>query len=186
MYKGIFIVLAALLVAVLLPLPVFAAEEGCAAGQHDFVGEIIKQPTCLDHGEIQRTCTRCNDTDTLPIPAGDYHIYEEKVTLHPGRETEGQRAFTCTVCGHSFLQVIPATGERPRSAQTLTPATPGKKFVLNSRDAVIGTVNAGLIGLFALLIVPYVAGFAFIKRQRDRVRRAQAAKEAAAKHYDFN
>jgi len=198
-----------------LPAQLFAASDsGCEAG-HDFVGEITVQPTCAQQGEITATCSRCGESVIIYIPAGDYHQYEERVTVQPGCETEGERTFTCTICGDIYTEVIHPLGEhifgewtveRPpepgraglearecprdgtRETRAIPPvgATPGKQQVLNRNDAVIGTVNAGLLGLFALLIVPYIAGFMFIKKQRDRVRRAHAAKEAAAKHYDFH
>ena len=82
-------------------------EKGHA---YDTKGEITKEPTCAEWGEITYKCTRCGATRTEKIPNwGEEHTWDEgKVTKQPTCTEKGERTFTCTVCKTTRTEEIPA------------------------------------------------------------------------------
>lgn len=98
-------------------------EKGHA---YDTKGEITKEPTCAEWGEITYKCTRCDATRTEKIPNwGEEHTWDKgTVTKQPTCTEKGERTFTCTVCGGTRTEEIPATGTHQYGDwKTKTPAT---------------------------------------------------------------
>ena len=93
---------------------------------HKYVESITKEPTCTEEGEKTYTCD-CGDTYTEKIPAKGHnykdgectdcgekdpdhvHDYTESITKEPTCIEDGEKTYTC-VCGDSYTEIIPATG----------------------------------------------------------------------------
>ncbi len=99
---------------------------------------IIKEATETETGLKEHSCTVCGYKEQQEIPLkehvhqfGDWmknetnhwkecacgekaktaaHTYNETITTPAGCTTEGAKTFTCTVCGYSYIETIPATG----------------------------------------------------------------------------
>ena len=84
-----------------------------ATGEHLWdKGVITKEPSCME-GEKTFTCTACGSTRTETLAASGKHVYpSDPVTEEPDCETPGKRIKTCSVCGHSEEEVIPAYGHK--------------------------------------------------------------------------
>ena len=52
----------------------------------------------------------CGETDPDYVPECAEHAYSFEVTTEATCEADGVKTFTCTVCGYSYEQAVPATG----------------------------------------------------------------------------
>ena len=90
-------------------------------------------PTCGADGCIETVCANCGDViATKVIPATGAHTWDSgTVTAEPTETTPGVRTFTCTVCGQTKNETIPATGAHTHDwdngTETVAPTehTPG-------------------------------------------------------------
>ena len=72
---------------------------------------VDKSPSCTQPGSKSHHCIRCGDrADITEIPATGHTFGEWVVTLPPTSDTEGMQERTCTVCGKTEQQAIPAVG----------------------------------------------------------------------------
>ena len=72
--------------------------------------DVVTAPTCTEKGYTTHTCA-CGDSyvDTYTDALG--HAWDEgKVTKEPTETETGVKTFTCTRCGETKTEVIPATG----------------------------------------------------------------------------
>ena len=72
--------------------------------------DVVTAPTCTEKGYTTHTCA-CGDSyvDTYTDALG--HAWDNgKVTKEPTETETGVKAFTCTRCGETKTEVIPATG----------------------------------------------------------------------------
>ena len=69
--------------------------------------------TCGEAGRVDTICDNCGDVvSTKEIPATGAHTWDNgTVTTEPTETTPGVRTYTCTVCGQTRTETIPATGE---------------------------------------------------------------------------
>lgn len=69
-------------------------------------------PTCGADGRIDTICANCGDViATEVIPATGAHTWDNgTVTTEPTETDPGTMTYTCTVCGATKTEVIPATG----------------------------------------------------------------------------
>lgn len=69
-------------------------------------------PTCGADGCIETVCSNCGEViATKVIPATGAHTWDNgTVTTEPTETTPGVRTYTCTVCGQTRTEIIPATG----------------------------------------------------------------------------
>ena len=77
---------------------------------HDW-GEwkVTKEATETETGEQVRTCKRCNKEQTEEIPVKIHvHQYTVVVTTEPTCEQPGITTYTCTSCGHKYIDYVPA------------------------------------------------------------------------------
>lgn len=68
---------------------------------HKYVSEVSYPATCTDDGCRHYLCSRCGEQYDSPIPAFG-HNYEITDIKTNGGQTI--RTYTCTVCGHSYIQ----------------------------------------------------------------------------------
>ena len=94
----------------------------------------VEEPTCVDEGTKERTCTTCNkEKKTGTIPATGIHTEGKwKTTKEPTCVEEGTRQTKCTVCDTVVqTEKIAPTGEHTpgdwETAQKATCTTDGKK-----------------------------------------------------------
>ncbi len=81
-----------------------------------------KAPTCTAVGTEQRTCSKCEYTETRDIPAS--HKFSDWVTTsYPTETNPGVEMRVCSVCQKTETQKIPATGAKPNATTTKTPTT---------------------------------------------------------------
>lgn len=68
--------------------------------------------TCGADGRIDTVCANCGDViATEVIPATGAHTWDNgTVTTEPTEKDPGTMTYTCTVCGQTKTEVIPATG----------------------------------------------------------------------------
>ena len=100
---------------------------------HAYEGSVTIAATCGADGVCTYTCTSCGDSYTESIPAtGEHkydndcddtcnlcgaertvgaHSYKSSVTTAATCGAAGVRTYTCSDCGHSYAESIPATGE---------------------------------------------------------------------------
>lgn len=95
--------------------------------KHSYAETITKEPTCTEKGEKTYTCD-CGDSYAEEIPAKGHHFedgectdcgekdpdyhehsYDEGVvTKEPTCTEKGEKTFTCSGCGHTYTEEIPA------------------------------------------------------------------------------
>ena len=68
--------------------------------------------TCGADGRIDTICSNCGDViATKVIPATGAHTWDNgTVTTEPTEKDPGTMTYTCTICGQTKTEVIPATG----------------------------------------------------------------------------
>ena len=69
--------------------------------------------TCGEAGRVDTICSNCGEVvSTKEIPATGAHTWDNgTVTTEPTETTPGVRTYTCTVCGQTRTETIPATGK---------------------------------------------------------------------------
>lgn len=83
--------------------------EDIAKTEHDYEDTVVK-PTCTERGYTEHICKVCADSykdDYIPALGHD-HI--SQITKQMTCETDGEKTFTCTRCGDTYTEAIPATG----------------------------------------------------------------------------
>lgn len=74
-------------------------------------GNVVKEATCGETGEISYTCLTCGETRTQPIPATGEHTWNEgEITTEPTCTGSGIKTFTCTTCGETHEEEVEALG----------------------------------------------------------------------------
>ena len=68
--------------------------------------------TCGEAGRVDTICSNCGEViSTKEIPATGAHTWDNgTVTTEPTETTPGVRTYTCTICGATRTETIPATG----------------------------------------------------------------------------
>lgn len=83
--------------------------EDIAKTEHDYEDTVVK-PNCTERGYTEHICKVCADSykdDYIPALGHD-HI--SQITKQMTCETDGEKTFTCTRCGDTYTEAIPATG----------------------------------------------------------------------------
>ncbi|WP_302939685.1 S8 family serine peptidase [Ruminococcus sp.] len=83
--------------------------EDIAKTEHDYEDTVVK-PTCTERGYTEHICKVCADSykDDYTPALGHDHI--SQITKQVACETDGEKTFTCTRCGDTYTEAIPATG----------------------------------------------------------------------------
>lgn len=105
------LVLAAVLMLSVCPVTASAEDTDC---QHKNVNPLeAVEPTCTEDGlTAGKQCLDCNAVTEAQqtIPATGHSYDKGKVTQEPTAEEAGVRTYTCSVCGETYTEEIPATG----------------------------------------------------------------------------
>ncbi len=89
-----------------------ARREAIEKTSHQPTKVTEKMPTCTEPGESVTKCAVCGEKLTNPdsIPALGHDWDGGKEVEGPGCETEGMRLYTCSRCGATYDETIPALG----------------------------------------------------------------------------
>ena len=88
-------------------------EESC---RHEHVRTEHKDPTCTEAGYNKMICEDCGEVlSSFEITAIGHDWDEGKITTPATVTEEGVKTFTCTRCGETKTEVIPATGGEPQN-----------------------------------------------------------------------
>lgn len=85
-----------------------SSDDTCSGG-HSWEEYITKDPTCTQAGYVIYKCSVCgefSDPETTDEATG--HDYEE-TSREDNTCTNGSVTYTCKVCGHSYIEELPAS-----------------------------------------------------------------------------
>ena len=83
--------------------------EDIAKTEHDYEDTVVK-PTCTERGYTEHICKACADSYKDDYTPALGHDYISLITKQVACETDGEKTFTCTRCGDTYTEAIPATG----------------------------------------------------------------------------
>ena len=83
--------------------------EDIAKTEHDYEDTVVK-PTCTERGYTEHICRVCADSYKDDYTTALGHDYISLITKQVACETDGEKTFTCTRCGDTYTEAIPATG----------------------------------------------------------------------------
>lgn len=86
-----------------------ASSVGVTQCDHDFVGEVITEVTCVKNGVKKYTCSKCGNFYTEAITATGKHDYVSKVTTEATCTKNGIKTYTCSKCNKSYTEKINAS-----------------------------------------------------------------------------
>ncbi|MCM1569574.1 MAG: fibronectin type III domain-containing protein [Roseburia sp.] len=98
-------------------------------------GEITKQATEEEEGEIVFTCERCEETKTgtIPVLGTCEHVYDEGVTTKEASCTEsGIMTYTCSICGITRTESIPVLPHTYEAGETKEAACTEKGQIVHT------------------------------------------------------
>ena len=137
-------ILAAMLLALCMPLGAHAEEFNCAEGRHDY--EITtKKPTETEDGQTTYRCRVCGFTFSRTLPATGHDWSEWVVALEPVCTRVGRRYRVCTRHTndpHREEEDIPALGHQ--FVKTETPPTCTKDGAITETCARCGEIRASV------------------------------------------
>lgn len=82
-----------------------------ATGEHTFVFTKNVAPSCTEAGYDLYTCRDCGASEQRNVKPALGHKWDSgTVTTEPTEKDPGTMTYTCTVCGQTKTEVIPATG----------------------------------------------------------------------------
>ena len=146
---------------------------------HDYEETVTEGFSCLEPGVRSFVC-RHDPAHTYEeeIPAAGSHSFGEwTVEIPAGEGAEGLEARVCVRDG--FRET------RPLAALPVPPpaASPAPKFT--ATDVVLVSANAGLLGFFCFLLIPYFLCLGYIKKRRSAVERRDALRKEVEALYGF-
>lgn len=84
-------------------------KETVKATGHTYNNEtIVKQPTCLEKGIKQGTCTKCGETVRDEIDLIEHTYDDGRIDKEVTCEQDGIKIYTCRVCLHEKKEIIEA------------------------------------------------------------------------------
>ena len=99
---------------------------------HNWTLTINHEPTCVETGARNYTCTNCGSEKTEVIPATGNHTWKEISRVEPTEDSEGSITSQCTICKQTntkTLDKLPKTTpdpvpQEPSEEQPLQPENP--------------------------------------------------------------
>ena len=95
--KKTILCLTALLPVLMLFAPAVQAEQACVHEYGEWV--LTLAPTCMEKGEVTRTCTLCNEVQTATVAQGAHKESDWTLAAAPEIGVAGSMQKLCTVCG---------------------------------------------------------------------------------------
>ena len=93
-----------------------------------------EQATCEENGGNVRSCRVCGEREVLNTTSALGHQYTASVTQAPKMDRAGERTYTCSRCGSSYTEEIPALEGSTESPVTADPAAEAAKTWNRSRQ----------------------------------------------------
>lgn len=104
---------------------------------------VTKEPTCTENGVETRTCSKCGESESRPIPATGHDEGTWITTKDPTCTENGQKELHCNSCDEVLdTEIIPAKGHDAEWVVTKEPTTsePGiESYVCKTCGEVIDT-----------------------------------------------
>jgi hypothetical protein len=153
--KKTILFLTALLPVLMLFSPAVQAEQACVHEYGEWV--LTLAPTCMEKGEVTRTCTLCNEVQTATVAQGAHKESDWTLAAAPEIGVAGSMQKLCTVCGEILATEELAALPDPETAapQTQEPPTGAEEdpWIEISLPVAIGIcLLPNLILLIVLLI----------------------------------
>ena len=83
------------------------SEVDALGHEFDEETEIVVEPTCTEEGYTAYKCIRCDELKKIKVVDALGHSFDEGiVTKAPTTDAEGEKTFTCTVCGEKKTEAI--------------------------------------------------------------------------------
>lgn len=90
-------------------------DESC---KHDWKETVVTAATCTTDGVTTRTCSKCEETETVTVKAA--HSYGEAVVVKATCTTRGQTTYECTACGDTYTaETTDPTGHTYKASNTV-------------------------------------------------------------------
>ncbi|HJD21576.1 MAG TPA: SGNH/GDSL hydrolase family protein [Candidatus Gemmiger faecigallinarum] len=106
------------------PTPTPVPEPTPTPHTHQYAETERVEPTCGAAGHVTMQCS-CGASYTDELPATGQHTWDEGVvTQEPQAGVPGVRTYTCTVCGSTRMEGIPALEPSAPPEQPVDPAPP--------------------------------------------------------------
>ena len=110
---------------------------------------IVKPATETEEGLMERVCqNNASHTETKPIEKlqPHTHTYTSTVTAEPTCTDDGETTYTCSVCGDTYTEPIPATGEHVDADNSGYCDTCEEMMVGPDHCTYCGKIHGGLFG----------------------------------------
>lgn len=158
------------------------ALEARFAEKHEHTwdeGEVTKDATCTEKGEMTYTCTKCGETKTEDIdPLG--HDYKSVVT-EPTCTEQGYTTHTCSRCQHSYVDSYTdatdhtyengvCTGCGAEDPDYEAPTQPSEPSTEPTDPSIPGTGDSSLIPMLLLVIVLAATATVLVLRKRSWIK----------------
>ena len=131
--------------------------------------ETIKEATCTEAGQTQRTCKVCGAKEEPKEVKALGHDWKDTVTTEPGCETKGAKDRVCQRCGASEKGVeIPATGHNVEG-QPLIEDTPAQVGVAGEGHRVCLTCGQNVPEVIPALVASFTVSKAQYVKEDNKV-----------------
>lgn len=133
--------------------------------EHKYTKNVVK-PTCENKGYTEYKCA-CGDSYTADEKDATGHKWDNgKVTVKPTTEAEGEKTFTCKVCGKTRKEVLPKE-EKPKQEVIDVAAIEayGRSYAASIGfivDTSLGFGNAGYLPGGTECVVTMQKGYSYI------------------------
>lgn len=77
------------------------------AHEHTWQVKERVEPNCIEEGYVLYTCDCGGEERDILLPNGQHSWDAGVITKEPTTESEGEKLYTCTVCGETYTEAIP-------------------------------------------------------------------------------
>ncbi len=100
----------------------------------------VKEASCKEEGQIKRTCTGCEESETIDLNMTAHKFDEGQITKEATCEEEGSIKFNCSVCLKNVEQKIPTLEHKIVIDQGTLPSCSSTGYSDGSHCELCGTV----------------------------------------------
>ncbi|MCD7722827.1 MAG: fibronectin type III domain-containing protein, partial [Clostridiales bacterium] len=106
-------------------------------------GEVTKEATCTENGEITYTCTVCGETKTEEISSSTAHNYELDTNDSEYKAAtcteDGVNVYVCSLCKDRYTETVPATGHSYTKAGSVAATCEEAGYDIYTCENCVGT-----------------------------------------------
>ena len=107
--------------------------------EHKFEKGEYKAPTCGTEGYQMYLC-KCGECYSEILPATGEHSFESVISRTPSYDNCGIRTYTCSVCGYSYEETIPALA-RARVNLANRPSVDAREFLSDNERWLLNAIE---------------------------------------------